>query len=52
MRKQASKKPGRRRVNRTKAPNAETRKAMAELEKGKGKRAASVEKMMAELNAD
>lgn len=35
-----------------KAPNATTRKAMAELEGGKGKRAASVAALMADLNAD
>jgi DNA-damage-inducible protein J len=35
-----------------KVPNATTRKAMAELEAGKGKRFASVEAMMADLHAD
>ncbi len=35
-----------------KAPNATTRKAMAELEAGKGKRFASVEALMADLHAD
>jgi DNA-damage-inducible protein J len=35
-----------------KAPNAATRKAMAELEAGKGKRFASVEALMADLHAD
>jgi DNA-damage-inducible protein J len=35
-----------------KAPNATTRKAIAELEAGKGKRAASVAALMADLNAD
>jgi DNA-damage-inducible protein J len=35
-----------------KAPNATTRKAMAELEGGKGKRATSVAALMADLNAD
>ena len=35
-----------------KAPNVTTRKAMAELEGGKGKRAASVAALMADLNAD
>jgi DNA-damage-inducible protein J len=35
-----------------KAPNAVTRKAMAELEAGKGKRFASVEALMADLHAD
>jgi DNA-damage-inducible protein J len=35
-----------------KAPNAATRKAMAELEAGKGKRFASVEELMADLHAD
>jgi DNA-damage-inducible protein J len=35
-----------------KAPNATTRKAMTELEAGKGKRAASVTALMADLNAD
>jgi DNA-damage-inducible protein J len=34
-----------------KAPNAATRKAIAELEAGKGKRFASVDALMAELNA-
>jgi DNA-damage-inducible protein J len=33
-------------------PNAATRKAMAELEAGKGKRFASVEALMADLHAD
>jgi len=35
-----------------KAPNAVTRKAMAELEAGKGKRFASVEALMADLHAE
>jgi DNA-damage-inducible protein J len=35
-----------------KAPNAVTRKAIAELETGKGKRFASVDALMADLNAD
>lgn len=35
-----------------KAPNAATRRAMAELEAGKGKRFASVEALMADLHAD
>ncbi len=35
-----------------KVPNAKTRKAIQELEKGKGKRAKSVKVLMAELNAD
>jgi DNA-damage-inducible protein J len=35
-----------------KAPNAVTRKAMAELEAGRGKRFASVEALMADLHAD
>jgi len=35
-----------------KVPNATTRKAMAELEAGKGKRFASVETLMADLHAD
>jgi DNA-damage-inducible protein J len=35
-----------------KVPNATTRKAMAELEAGKGKRFASVEALMADLHAD
>jgi len=35
-----------------KAPNAATRKAMAELEAGKGKRFASVEALMADLHAE
>jgi DNA-damage-inducible protein J len=35
-----------------KAPNAATRKAMAELEAGKGKSFASVEALMADLPAD
>jgi DNA-damage-inducible protein J len=35
-----------------KVPNATTRKAMAELEAGKGKRFASVDALMADLNAD
>jgi DNA-damage-inducible protein J len=35
-----------------KAPNAATRKAMAELEAGKGKRFASVDALMADLHAD
>lgn len=34
-----------------KAPNASSRKAIAELEAGKGKRFASVEALMADLNA-
>jgi len=32
-------------------PNAKTRKAIAELEVGKGKRAATVDDLMADLNA-
>lgn len=35
-----------------KAPNAATRKAIAELEAGKGKRFNSVEALMADLNAE
>lgn len=35
-----------------KAPNATTRKAMAELEAGKGKSFKSVDALMADLNAD
>ena len=35
-----------------KVPNATTRKAMAELEAGKGKRFNSVDALMADLNAD
>ena len=35
-----------------KAPNATTRKAMAELEAGKGKRFASTAALMADLNED
>jgi DNA-damage-inducible protein J len=35
-----------------KVPNATTRKAMAELDAGKGKRFASVDDLMADLNAD
>jgi DNA-damage-inducible protein J len=35
-----------------KVPNATTRRAMAELEAGKGKRFASVEALMADLLAD
>ncbi|MGO8953380.1 MAG: type II toxin-antitoxin system RelB/DinJ family antitoxin [Rhodomicrobium sp.] len=35
-----------------KAPNAATRKAMAELEAGKGKKFESVDALMADLNAD
>ena len=35
-----------------KAPNAATRKAMAELEAGKGKRFASVDALMTDLHAD
>ena len=35
-----------------KAPNAFTRKAMAELEAGKGKRFGSVKALMADLHAD
>jgi DNA-damage-inducible protein J len=35
-----------------KAPNAVTRKAMAELEAGKGKRFDSVDALMADLHAD
>ncbi len=34
-----------------KAPNATTRKAIAELEAGKGKRFASVDDLMVDLNA-
>ncbi len=34
-----------------KVPNATTRKAIAELEAGKGKRFASVEELMADLHA-
>ena len=35
-----------------KAPNATTREAIAELESGKGQRFASVDDLMAHLNAD
>lgn len=35
-----------------KVPNAKTRKAIQELETGKGKRAKTVKVLMAELNAD
>ena len=35
-----------------KAPNATTRKAIAELEAGKGKRFRSTDALMADLNAD
>jgi DNA-damage-inducible protein J len=35
-----------------KAPNATTRKAIAELEAGKGKRFTSTDALMADLNAD
>jgi DNA-damage-inducible protein J len=35
-----------------KAPNPETREAIAELEAGRGKRFASVEDLMADLHAD
>jgi DNA-damage-inducible protein J len=35
-----------------KAPNAKTRRAIAELEAGKGKRFESVEALMADLHAD
>jgi len=35
-----------------KVPNAMTRKAIAELEAGKGKKLASVDDLMADLNAD
>ncbi|MEI6318786.1 MAG: type II toxin-antitoxin system RelB/DinJ family antitoxin [Pseudomonadota bacterium] len=35
-----------------KVPNAKTRKAIAELEAGKGKHARSVDALMADLNAD
>jgi DNA-damage-inducible protein J len=35
-----------------KAPNARTRKAIAELEAGKGKRSASVEALISDLNAN
>lgn len=35
-----------------KVPNATTRKAIAELEAGKGKRVNSVDALMADLNAD
>ena len=35
-----------------KAPNAVTRKAIKELEAGKGKRFSNVDALMAELNAD
>jgi DNA-damage-inducible protein J len=35
-----------------KVPNATTRKAIAELEAGKGKRFASVKALMADLHAD
>jgi DNA-damage-inducible protein J len=35
-----------------KVPNSTTRKAIAELEAGKGKRLASVDELMADLSAD
>ena len=35
-----------------KAPNATTRKAIAELESGKGKRFTTVDSLMADMNAD
>lgn len=35
-----------------KAPNADTRKAISELEAGKGRRVASVDALMADLESD
>jgi len=35
-----------------KVPTAKTRKAIAELEAGKGKRAKDLKELMADLNAD
>jgi DNA-damage-inducible protein J len=35
-----------------KVPNAKTRRAIAELEAGKGKRATTVDDLMGDLNAD
>lgn len=35
-----------------KVPNAKTRKAIAQLEAGKGRRAKSIDDLMADLNAD
>ena len=35
-----------------KVPNASTRKAIVQLEAGKGKRFSTVDKLMADLNAD
>ena len=35
-----------------KAPNATTRKAIVELESGKGKRFKTVDSLMADMNAD
>ena len=35
-----------------KVPNTKTRKAMAELESGKGKKFSTVDDLMADLNAD
>ena len=35
-----------------KVPNSTTRKAVAELESGKGKRFATVDSLMADMNAD
>jgi DNA-damage-inducible protein J len=35
-----------------KLPNARTRKAIAQLESGKGKRSRSVDDLLADLNAD
>ena len=46
------KKPERKRPVRSKEPYAETRAAIEKLEPGNGKRAATVEELMAELNAE
>ncbi len=52
MSKGSKKKPKEERPVRGVEPNAETRAAMEELESDQGKRVATVEELMAELNAE
>ena len=52
MSQESKKKPGMKRPVRGMEPNAESRAAIEELEFGQGKRVATVEELMAELNAE
>ena len=52
MSKGSKKKPKEGQSDRSTEPNAETRAAMEELESGQGKRVATVEELMKELNSE